>query len=291
MAEVGSAVLPRRSDGWAAYAPLDAGGGARWQAATADIGEGLRRWRGWSYLAVEAIKNQYRRTVLGPWWLTLQTAAYVVGLAVIFGQILQTGLKSFLPYVAVGLIAFNLLSGMTRAASNVFVGAAGTMKSTRQPLSNYVLRDMAIEFIQFGHNMVIYVVFLAAGLVPLSPKLLIAIPVTLLLAVNGFCIALWLAPTVARFRDVGPLVMSVLQVLVFFTPVFYRLNNLGAGNRKELLDWNPFTYLLGAFRAPLIGAPLTLHDYLGTAIITVANIALGLAVFSRLRSRIPYWVA
>lgn len=143
--------VPPRATGWAAYAPLDASGGVRVQAAAADIVEGLRRWRGWSYLAVESIKNQYRRTVLGPWWLTLQTAAYIVGLAMIFGQILNEGLKEFLPYVAVGLIGFNLLSGVTRAGSTVFVGASSTMKSTRQPLSNYVLRDVTIEFIQFAH--------------------------------------------------------------------------------------------------------------------------------------------
>jgi ABC-type polysaccharide/polyol phosphate export permease len=276
---------------WTGYAPLDAGFGTRLLAALRDIAEGLRRWRAWSYLAVESIKNQYRRTVLGPWWLTLQTAAYVVGLAVIFGQILHTGLRSFLPYVAVGFIGFNLLAGLTRAGANVFVGAAGVMKSTRQPLTNFVMRDVTIEFIQFGHNMLIYLVFLAAGLVHLNPKMLIALPVVALIAVNGLFAGLWLGPTVARFRDVNPLVMSVLQVLIFFTPVFYRTSNLRGGNRSALLAWNPFTYLLGAFRAPLIDAPLSIYYYAGTVGLTVLNVAFGLIVFSKSRSRLPYWVA
>jgi lipopolysaccharide transport system permease protein len=282
---------PGAGPDWTGYAPLDAPFGTRLLAALADIGEGLRRWRAWTYLAVESVKNQYRRTVLGPWWLTLQTAAYVVGLAVIFGQILHTGLRGFLPYVAVGLICFNLLAGLTRAGANVFVGASSVMKSTRQPLTSFVMRDVTIEFIQFGHNMLIYIVFLASGLVAPNPKMFIALGVVLLIAINGLFCGLWLGPMVARFRDVNPLVMSVLQVLVFFTPVFYRTANLHGGDRSALLAWNPFTYLLGAFRAPLIDAPLRLTYFGGAVIITLANILLGLVIFARSRSRLPYWVA
>ena len=59
---------------WSGYAPLDADAAVQFQAAVSDIREGLRRRRSWSYLAVENVKNRYRRTVLGPWWLTLQMA-------------------------------------------------------------------------------------------------------------------------------------------------------------------------------------------------------------------------
>jgi ABC-type polysaccharide/polyol phosphate export permease len=280
-----------RGTRWAGYAPLDATASQQLSAALQDIAEGLRRWRSWSYLALETIKNQYRRTILGPWWLTLQTVAYVIGLAIIFSHILGTGLKAFLPYVALGFICFNLLSGLTRAAAATFVGASDRMRSTRQPLSSYVLRDVTIEFILFGHNLVIYVIFAACGLISLRPELPIALPIIALMAINGFFSGLWLGPTAARFRDVGPLVQSLLQVLVFFTPTFYRLNNLGSGSRRDLLDWNPFTYFLGAFRNPMIGAPLRLADYVGVIAVTLINVVLGLVVFSRTRSRLPYWVA
>lgn len=289
MAGTGALAEAAPSTGWTGYAPLDAPGIVQLRAASADVTEGLRRWRGWTYLALQTIKSQYRRTILGPWWLTLQTVAYVLGLSVIFSHILNTGLKSFLPYVAMGFMAFNLLSGLTRSASTVFVSASNTMQSARQPLSSYVLRDVTIELIQFGHNILIYVVFLAIGLVPLNPRNLIAIPIVAVIAINGFFAALWLGPTVARFRDVGPLVASILQVAVFFTPIFYRPENLGP--RRALIEWNPFTYLLDAFRSPLIGAPLEVKDYVGALLITLANVVLGVIVFSRTRSRVPYWVA
>ena len=76
---------------WTGYAPLDASLDAQFQAAVNDIREGLRRWRSWSYLSVENVKNRYRRTVLGPWWLTLQMVIFVIGITIVFGQLLNAG--------------------------------------------------------------------------------------------------------------------------------------------------------------------------------------------------------
>jgi ABC-type polysaccharide/polyol phosphate export permease len=277
---------------WTGYAPLDAGLGAQFQAAVNDIREGLRRWRSWSYLSVENVKNRYRRTVLGPWWLTLQMGVFVTGITIVFGHLLNAGgLREFLPYVAVGYIAFILLVGLTNAAAGVFVLGSSTLKSTRQPLSNLVLRDVGVEFIHFSHNIVLYFVFLVAGLGPLSLKILIALPIVAVIAVNGLFVGLWLGIAVARFRDLQPFINSIIGVLIFFTPVFYDPNKLSPGIQIAVLSWNPFTYLIQAFRAPLIGAPLLPSYYIGTAIFTVLNLVLGLAVFTRARSRLPYWVA
>jgi len=282
--------MTARSPSWAGYAPLDADAGVLFRAAVSDIREGLRRRRSWSYLAVENVKNRYRRTVFGPWWLTLQMVILIVGISIVFGHLLNADLRTFLPYVGLGYIVFMLLSGLTSTAAGVFIAGSSTLKSTRQPLSNLVLRDVGVEFINFAHNMVIYLVFLVIGLVPLSPKILIALPIVAVIAANGFFLGLWLGIAVARFRDLQPFITSILGAAIFFSPVFYNLDNLSPGIRN-LLVWNPFTHLIMAFRTPLIGAPLLPSYYIGTAIVTVINVAVGLAVFARARSRLPYWVA
>ncbi len=45
-------------------------------------------------------------------------------------------------------------------------------------------------------------------------------------ALNALGVAFWLGPLVARYRDVGPGVLSILQVAIFFSPVFYRSRGL-----------------------------------------------------------------
>lgn len=276
---------------WHGYAPLDASMGAQTRAAAGDVAEGIRRWRSWTYLAVESVKNQYRRTVIGPWWLTLQTAAYVFGLAILFGAIFRQPLDEFVPYVAAGFIGFQLLAGLTRQAADVFVNNASMLTSTRQPLSVLVFRAAMVELLQFGHTMVIIGAFVAVGIVPLSLKLLLIVPAVLIILLNGLAVGLWLGPTVARFRDVGPFVTSILQVMMFFTPVFWRVDEIHPDSRNALVGWNPFAYLLELFRDPLLGELPSALTWTGVAAVTAANLLLAFWVFSRTRSRLPYWVS
>lgn len=276
---------------WHGYAPLDASMGARISAAAGDVAEGIRRRRSWTYLAVEQVKNQYRRTVIGPWWLTLQTAAYVFGLAILFGSIFHQPLDEFVPYVGGGFIGFTLLAGLTRQAAEVFVDNASAITSTRQPLSVLVLRGAMVELLQFGHNLVIIGAFVVAGLVPLGPQLLLIVPAVLIILVNGLALGLWLGPTVARFRDVGPFVNSILQVMMFFTPVFWRVDEIHPDSRNALVGWNPFAYLLGLFRDPLLGDLPSATTWSGVAAVTAVNLVLAFWVFARTRSRLPYWVS
>lgn len=280
-----------RSLAWHGYAPLDASMAARVTAATGDVAEGLRRWRSWVYLAVESVKNQYRRTVVGPWWMTLQTAAYVVGLAVLFGSIFRQPLDDFVPYVGAGFIGFALLSGLMRSGAEVFVNNGSMLRSTRQPLSVLVLRAVAIETLQFAHNLVIVGLLVAIGLVALSPTLAFVAPAVIVILLNGVAVGLWLGPTVARFRDVGPFVTSVLQVMMFFTPVFWRVDELTDKGRTALVAWNPFHYLLALFRDPLLGDVPSTNTLVGVGVVTGANLALAFWIFARARSHLPYWVS
>lgn len=281
---------PAFASDWTAYAPLDARWSEQLRAALGDLREAIRRHRSWTYLAVRAVKNQYRRTVLGPWWLTLQTAVYVVGLGLIFGQLLGSGLREFVPYVAVGFITFTLLAGLTRAGANVFTTSSSVLKSTRQPLVSLVLRDVTVELIQFGHNLLIVALFFAFGLITPSVWLALAPFALLAILVNGVAVALWLGPLVARFRDVGPAVDSVLQVLIFFTPVFYKASDL-RGAQSALVGWNPFTYFVELFRSAMLGHHPSTQNIVGAGAFTVANLVIAVLVFARGRSRLPYWVA
>jgi ABC-type polysaccharide/polyol phosphate export permease len=272
------------------YAALNAPSSDLLAAAFSDVREAVRRHRGWRYLAVEAVKNQYRRTMLGPWWITLQTASYVLGLALIFGQLLGSSLRTFLPYVAIGFVTFVLLQGLTRAAAHVFVDAAGSLTTIRQPLVGLVLRDVTIELIQFAHNIGICLLFYPFGLVPLRWPVVLAIPLLLCIAINATALAMWLGPLVARFRDVGPAVLSILQVLVFFTPIFYRRENLH-GAQAAIVGYNPFTYLIEAFRSSMLGHWPSEGALIGVATVSTVNVIVGFLVFARTRSRLPYWVA
>jgi ABC-type polysaccharide/polyol phosphate export permease len=56
------------------------------------------------------IRIRYRRSALGPFWITLSTTVFVVTLGIIFSQIFHTDIRIYLPYIAVGLIVCGFMS-------------------------------------------------------------------------------------------------------------------------------------------------------------------------------------
>jgi ABC-type polysaccharide/polyol phosphate export permease len=222
--------------------------------------------------------------------LTAQQALYVSGLAFVFSQLFHQQLKTFLPYVSVGFLAYVLLLGLLHTGANVFVTHAGTIKSARQPLTSLVLRNAMIELIQFGHNAVITLVFFAVGFVHVSLWLALVPLALIVILINGVLLGLWLGPTVARFRDVSPAIDSVMQVMVFFTPIFYKTSDLH-GARGAIIRWNPFTPFIDLFRDCVLGQRPGALSLIGVGAYTAINTILAVVVFARSRSRLPYWVS
>jgi ABC-type polysaccharide/polyol phosphate export permease len=91
-----------------------------------------------------------------------------------------------------------------------------------------------------------------------------------------------------RFRDVQQTVASVLQVLVFVTPVFWQVNQL-QGKRLIIVHANPLHYMVDVVRQPLLGAMPSAMSYLVCAGCAVAGWLLAFRLLARKRHRLAYW--
>jgi ABC-2 type transport system permease protein len=255
-----------------------------------DLRRGLTRWPVWWTLTWHGIRSQYRRTYLGPWWITVQQVVFVAGLSVLFGLLLHQDLATFIPYVTVGFIAFTWMTGMVQGGSTCITVNASAIKTTPGPLSVYALRNCASNSIQFLHDAIVIVVVLIAFQVHLTWSVVL-VPVALaLIAVNGVAVGLWLGPLVARYRDVGQIVTSIVRVLFFFTPIFWSTSDLTKSQLAWLAGWNPLAYLLEFLRAPLLGETPTIAVVVGAFVVTLANALLALVRFGRTRDRLAYWL-
>ncbi len=58
-----------------------------------DLYAGLRAWPIWLTLGWNDIRIRYRRSALGPFWITLSTTVFVVTLGIIFSQIFHTDIR------------------------------------------------------------------------------------------------------------------------------------------------------------------------------------------------------
>ena len=91
----------------------------------------------------------------------------------------------------------------------------------------------------------------------------------------------------ARFRDVPPIVASIVQVVFFITPIFWPAAALG--EHRWLAQFNPLYAALDVMRAPLLGQPAEPYSWLILAIVTMLGCAGTFAFFARFRTRIAYW--
>jgi ABC-type polysaccharide/polyol phosphate export permease len=255
-----------------------------------DLRLGLSQWPVWWTLSWQGIRSQYRRTYLGPWWITAQQIIFVAGLSLLFGALMGQDLQTFIPYVTIGFITFTWMTTMiTGGATSIVANNAG-IKTSAGPLSIYALRNFAGATIQFAHNSaaIIVVVVFFQGYISWP---IVLVPFGLLaICINGIATGLWLGPVVARYRDVGPIVNSLVSVLFFFTPVFWTSATLSKNQIAWLAGWNPLAYLLEFVRTPIIGQWPTLAVMVGVVVITVVNAAVGLFHFSRTRDRLAYWL-
>lgn len=258
------------------------------KAAIEDLTGGIRHWQLWFTLGWHDIRQRYRRSVVGPFWLTISMAAMVAGLAYLYVGFFGLPLDQYLPFVATGMIVFNMISSVITEGSLVFISSSRTILQTKVPLSIYVYQMLWRNLLIFAHNMCIYVILLPFLEFHLGWTTLLAIPGLLLVLIVAFWVGVIIGTLSARFRDVPPIVASIMQVAFFLTPIFWTTTALKG--REIFLHWNPFYYLLEIVRMPLLGqAPPALMWIAVIGMILVSG-TIAVVFFARYRARIAYWV-
>ena len=253
-----------------------------------DLVRGARARHLWGLLGWQDIRRRYRRSILGPFWLTISMGVFVAALGTLYGALLRVELAEYVPYLALGFIVWTLVSSMFTEGCVAFTGAEGIIKQTTQPLSVHVYRIAWRNIIVLCHNAIIFVVVALVFSHWPGWSGLLALPGLVLVCLNGVWAGLLLGIVSARFRDVPPLVASIMRVAFFLTPIIWMPSLLPG--RALLLEFNPFYHFLELVRAPLLGQVPGLVSWLAVAGMTLGGWLVMFAMFRRYRWRIAYWV-
>jgi ABC-type polysaccharide/polyol phosphate export permease len=92
-----------------------------------------------------------------------------------------------------------------------------------------------------------------------------------------------------RYRDLPPVISSLLQIAFFLSPIMYRPSSLPA-KLSFVADVNPVFYLVETVRAPLLGEVPSPYGYAVLATLAVVGWIVTFRLFQVARSRVPYWV-
>ncbi len=256
--------------------------------AIADVWDGFRLWRlAWS-LGWLDIRLRYRGSMLGPLWLTISTGVMVGALGFLYSALFKMDIRDYLPFLALSQVLWAFLAAAVSEACTSFTEAEPVIRSIRMPFTVFAIRTLIRNVAVLGHNLIVAVVVFAWYWQWPGLDGLMAIPGFALWIVDALALTLMLGAFCARFRDIQPIINSVMQIAFFLTPVIWKPEQLGAAAAK--LPLNPFFDLLEVVRGPLLGQDPNLFTWAGALLYSGALWVAAWLFFVRARGRVAFWL-
>lgn len=253
-----------------------------------DFKLGISLYRVWTHLGWVEVKQRYRRSVIGPWWISLSMLIFILMMGIVFSRLFKQSLSEYIPFFTAGFLFWTFISSSTIEAAEIFKSNGGFIQQTNLPFSLYVLKHLVRQVICLMHNAAVYLlVCLFFGINPGKVSFLV-FPGFLLLLINVFWVCFLLAIICARFRDMVPIISSCVQIAFFITPISWTPRLMD--QNPAILKYNPLVYLLDIVRSPLLGTYPSMTSFIVTSVMAIIGISLAFSLFCKVRTRIAYWV-
>ena len=212
----------------------------------------------------------------------------VLGIGFLYPELQNIPLATTLPFVALGIVFWGLISQTVIEGCESFVQASGMLSQTSLPMLTFVWRTVLRNLAALLHHLVIVVAVVAGFGLWRTMDLPLALAGLALVLANVSWMCLLTAIISARFRDIPQIVMSVMQFSMFMTPVFW----LPGGRLLDhaVLLLNPFYHLLEVVRAPLLGQSVSGLTYAFLSVLAVVGWAATFTTFALIRRRIVHYL-
>jgi homopolymeric O-antigen transport system permease protein len=255
---------------------------------SAEVLAGFRAWPVWVILGWDDIRQRYRRSALGPFWITLSMGIFILLLGVIYSRLFHTDIHTYIPFLSAGFIVWGFIAQTTNESCGAFNEGSRIIKQIKLPYSTYVLRVVWRNLIVFLHTVVIFIP--VAIIFQVKPHLatLDVLPGLFLVCVNVTWVAAILGVLSTRYRDMPPIVATAVQILMFATPIMWPVSSLP--NATIIADVNPLYHLIEIVRAPMLGTAPELRSWLVAGGMAVVGCVLAGGLLVSKSRRIVFWL-
>ncbi len=240
-------------------------------------------------LGTQDIRQRYRRSMLGPFWLTISMAVMIGAMGPLYGALFKYDPASFIPHLALGLIIWGFMAGQIADFGEAFSNSTNYLRQMKLPLSMFVFRVMWRHMLILAHNLIVYVIVWAIMPIHLNATLLVLPFAMVIVLANLFWMGCITSIFCTRYRDMHPVIGNLVQVLFFVTPIIWKAEQLSP-ERQHLIHFNPFFYLLELLREHLLGAMPAPTIWIGSTVMAVVGVTAALFMLGKLRHRVTYWL-
>ena len=235
--------------------------------------------------------TSYKQTILGPFWIVLQSLMGSAVFTVVFGQIagLSTdGHPTFLFYLC-GTLAWQYFGtvfgqGSNSLQSNLALFSKVYFHRMIPPIGQAIssLMTFIIQFLVFFIALGIYRQANPGSAVGPEISVLFLPLLVLQSAILGLGLGFLISAASVKYRDLGRLAGLFTQFLMYATPVIYPISEVPLEYRPYLA-WNPLTFIVESFRELLLGksTACTLGYAIPSIAITLLVFLSGLLIYNK----------
>lgn len=240
-------------------------------------------------LGNQDIKLKYRRSTIGPFWITISMAVTIFSMGFLYGHLFKVNLDDYFPYLASGVIAWSFISTLILEGSTAFIDSETYIRNQDSFMCIFMMRLLLKNGVIFLHNMLVFIPIMLIFHMPVSFKLLLIIPGLLFIAINALCWGTLVAIIGTRYRDFQPIVTSLIQVIFFLTPIMW-MPSLLPEKFQWIVEYNPFNQFLNLIRAPMMNTVIDLQNLLVVLFVSVLGFLLYARFLRKYKHRIVFWL-
>ncbi len=252
-----------------------------------DLVNGLNLYPVWLHQAWYTLGSKYKRTIMGTLWIAGNFVFTSVAITIVFGALFHQDLKTLLPYTMLGNLSATMCLWIFAEAPEMYIASSGIIRNHAYPFTFFSFESVARTMMLFGHNLVVYYVFMIFNgtlVVPnwsVVPGILVDIGIML---TWGTLVGMF----ASRYRDLRFLLPNLSSLLFFLTPVYWRVDSLGP--KEWIAEFNPLYNMISLIRRPLLGEMATTGNWGYSFALLVAGLLACAIFFPLFRRRIPFWV-
>lgn len=243
-----------------------------------------------TFLGWTDIRQAYKRTFIGQFWITLGTLVGIVAIGTVYTLLFNQPAGNYLPYLATGLVFWNLISAGITEGAGAFIVSEGYIRGTDLPRFTYIVRIVSKALFTFGHNLIVIPLVLLVFPQGWSSVFLLAFPGFLLgvMTLVGFATITSFFAT--RFRDVPQILAAGMQIIFYVTPVIWPPSALPGGAAHFVVLANPLASVLQVMRLPWLNQEPTVANWIIATITAVTSLSVGALVYKKFDKRTAFWV-
>ncbi len=252
---------------------------------TADVREMVTEQYAFRELLYQMTKRdlllRYKQTVMGFGWAVFMPLLNTLIFSVVFMRVAPINVGVPYPVFAYsGLLVWNFFASATRFSVQSLTANPNLVTKVYFPREIFPFSSVIVSAVDFAVGAIPLAAMMAYYRMPLHSTLVLLPLVIVVEVIFASAVALILAMANLFYRDVKYLFEVSIMIWMFASSVLYPVNKFG-GTLGALLQFNPMTPIIDAFRAVLLRGEPPAAAFFATAAVSCVLLFGGWLVFHR----------